>query len=256
MRCACAPSVCNSGDPALPSGRALSRPYDRRPLRLGDGPTAALHPLVDRHPARNSQRSLSLHRRRYSDHNPHTGHSMGARVALSLARLWLAHNLHGHRPWCRLHKSQRMVQYPNPAQLGLYRGNAGPSLDRHWTHAVTAVGGRPRPVFCRHCLPGRAPSPPETVMRKGAFTFEHPCAMRESWTFQNPSEDRPYSEATPAFALPDRALVARACERQPPYSASSRRRSRPALPRRALAPRREKLIASSASARQGTCMLL
>jgi hypothetical protein len=50
-------------DSPLGSGRALYRPCRHWPPFLGDGATAALHSLADRHAARNCNRSHSLHQR-------------------------------------------------------------------------------------------------------------------------------------------------------------------------------------------------
>jgi len=178
MRSVCATSVCNSAPlrllrVALYIGLAAIGHFF-----LGGGAAAALHPVAHRHPARDCQRALSLHRRRYSDYDGHAGDSMGARAAIALARLRLAHYLHRDPPRRRLYGFQRVAQRRNPPYLVLHPGDAGPSLNRHRPHTVAAVGGRARPRFCQHCGLGPTPSSAEAV--RAAFTFTWPCAMRES----------------------------------------------------------------------------
>src|SRR5262245_52384272 len=70
-------------------GRPRDRPCGDRTFLVGDCAAAALHPVADRHAARDLVRSHSLHRRRHSDHSRDPGGRGRACAGLPLARLRL-----------------------------------------------------------------------------------------------------------------------------------------------------------------------
>jgi len=229
MRSVCAPSVCNSDASPLASRCALYRRGGDRALSLGGRAAAALHPVAPRHAARDC---LALFHCTGGDILI-TTFTLGAVAALAWhfhwRVFWLAHGLHRDRSWRRLHYSQRMAERRNPPHLVLYRGDAGPSLNRHRPHTVAAVGGRARPCF----LPSLWAGTDANVGRGGEGCLHLHMALCYAGIV-DVSEPFgvacPFREAIPPLALPHRGAVACSRRRQCPCRASSPRRSRPALP--------------------------
>ena len=161
-------------------GRAHDRPCGDRAFLLGGGAAAALHPVANRHAARDRICSLSLHQRRHSDHDSDTGGSGCVRAALPLASFRPAYGVYPDRPWCWLHHFQRMAECRNPPHLVLYRGDAGCSFPWDRPDAVIAMADCPKHGSCRHWLP----IPPRAATGAN-FTLQRPCAMPDSGRIQN-----------------------------------------------------------------------
>ena len=165
-------------------GGTRDRPCGDRALLVGGNAAAALHPVAERHAARDRVCSSPLHRWRHPDHHRDTGSSGCARAAFALAWLRLTHVVHRNHPQRRLHDFQRMAECRNPAELVPYRGDAGCSFPWHRPDAIPAMADCSRPGTCRHWppIPPRAATGAVTAAN---FTLKRLCAMPDSGRIQN-----------------------------------------------------------------------